>query len=108
MNSLKIREFLKISQLLGILSRMESLNEEIEIEAAKSMLNEANLATQFWVEAVNIACFTQNRSLVVKRFKKTSYELFHGRKPFIGPLEVWSSANPWWFLVCFNFIGPNG
>ena len=38
------------------------------IEAARSMLSEANLATQFWAEAVNTACFTQNRSLVIKRF----------------------------------------
>jgi len=32
------------------------------IEAARSMLSEANLATQFWAEAVNIAYFTHNRS----------------------------------------------
>ncbi|KAJ9566570.1 LOW QUALITY PROTEIN: hypothetical protein OSB04_002536 [Centaurea solstitialis] len=46
------------------------------IEAARSMLSEANLATQFWAEAVNTACYTQNRSLIVKRFRRTPYELF--------------------------------
>ena len=46
------------------------------IEAGRSMLRESILATQFWTEAVNTACFTQNRSLIVKRFKKTSNELF--------------------------------
>ena len=57
------------------------------IEAARSMLSEANLATQFWAEAVNTACFTQNQSLIVKRFKKTAYELFHGRNPYISILH---------------------
>ena len=60
------------------------------IEAARSMLSEANLATQFWAEAVNTVCFTQNRSLIIKRFKKTAYELFHGRKPSISfPAYLW-------------------
>ena len=58
------------------------------IEAARSMLSEANLATQLWAEAVNTACFTQNRSLVIKRFTKTTYKLFHGRKPSISFLHI--------------------
>ncbi|KAJ9566817.1 LOW QUALITY PROTEIN: hypothetical protein OSB04_002783 [Centaurea solstitialis] len=51
------------------------------IEAARSMLSEANLATQFWAEAVNTACYTQNRSLI--HFRRTPYELFRNRKPSI-------------------------
>ncbi|KAI3715006.1 hypothetical protein L6452_21969 [Arctium lappa] len=58
------------------------------IEAARSMLNDFHLPTQFWAEAVNTACFTQNRSLIVKRFGKTTYELFHGRKPSISFLHI--------------------
>ncbi|KAJ9550966.1 hypothetical protein OSB04_015011 [Centaurea solstitialis] len=58
------------------------------IEAARSMLSEANLATQFWAEAVNTACYTQNRSLIVKRFKRTPYELFRNRKPSIEHLHI--------------------
>ncbi|KAJ9556613.1 hypothetical protein OSB04_011227 [Centaurea solstitialis] len=58
------------------------------IEAARSMLSEANLATQFWDEAVNTACYTQNRSLIVKRFRRTPYELFHNRKPSIEHLPI--------------------
>ncbi|KAI3701418.1 hypothetical protein L6452_26471 [Arctium lappa] len=57
-------------------------------EAARSMLSESNLPTYFWVEAVNTACFTQNRSIIVKRHNKTSYEVFYGRKPNIGFLHV--------------------
>ncbi|KAJ9566501.1 hypothetical protein OSB04_002467 [Centaurea solstitialis] len=58
------------------------------IEAARSMLSEANLATQFWAEDVNTACYTQNRSLIVKRFKKTAYELFRNRKPSIEHFHI--------------------
>ncbi|KAJ9552520.1 hypothetical protein OSB04_016565 [Centaurea solstitialis] len=52
------------------------------------MLSEANLATQFWAEAVNTACYTQNRSLTVKRFRRTPYELFRNRKPSIEHLDI--------------------
>ncbi|KAJ9556551.1 hypothetical protein OSB04_011165 [Centaurea solstitialis] len=58
------------------------------IEAARSMLSEANLATQFWAEAVNTACYTQNRSLIVMRFRRTPYELFRNRKPSIEHLHI--------------------
>ncbi|KAJ9565935.1 hypothetical protein OSB04_001901 [Centaurea solstitialis] len=58
------------------------------IEAARSMLSEANLATQFWAEAVNTTCYIQNRSLIVKRFKRTPYELFRNRKPSIEHLHI--------------------
>ncbi|KAJ9546528.1 hypothetical protein OSB04_019071 [Centaurea solstitialis] len=58
------------------------------IEAARSMLSEANLATQFWAEAVSTACYTQNRSLIVKRFWRTPYELFRNRKPSIKHLHI--------------------
>ncbi|KAI3735591.1 hypothetical protein L6452_15098 [Arctium lappa] len=58
------------------------------IEAARSMLSDSHLPTQFWVEAVNTACFTQNRSLIIKRFGKTAYELFVGRKPSISFLHI--------------------
>ncbi|KAI3771634.1 hypothetical protein L6452_02800 [Arctium lappa] len=58
------------------------------IEAARSMLRDSHLPTQFWAEAVNTACFTQNRSLIIKRFGKTAYELFVGRKPSISFLHI--------------------
>ena len=52
------------------------------------MLSEANRATQLLAAYVNTACFNQNRSLIVKRFKKTSYKRFHGRKPSISFLHI--------------------
>nr|GEV21268.1 putative reverse transcriptase domain-containing protein [Tanacetum cinerariifolium] len=35
-------------------------------------------------EAVNIACYVQNKVLVVKPHNKTPYELFHGRTPALS------------------------
>ncbi|GJR09600.1 putative ribonuclease H-like domain-containing protein [Tanacetum coccineum] len=58
------------------------------IEAARTMLADSKLPTTFWAEAVNTACYVQNRVLVVKPHNKTPYELFHSRTPtlsFIRP-----------------------
>ncbi|GJR97501.1 putative ribonuclease H-like domain-containing protein, partial [Tanacetum coccineum] len=51
------------------------------IEAAKTMLADLKLPTTFWAEAVNTACYVQNRMLVIKPHNKTPIELFLGRKP---------------------------
>ncbi|GKC12621.1 retrovirus-related pol polyprotein from transposon TNT 1-94 [Tanacetum coccineum] len=64
------------------------------IEAARTMLSEANMKLYFWAEAVNTACYTQNRSIIVKRHNKTSYELLHLKKPSISHLKVFG-------CVCF-------
>ncbi|GJV78393.1 putative ribonuclease H-like domain-containing protein [Tanacetum coccineum] len=42
------------------------------------MLADSKLPTTFWVEAVNTACYVQNRVLIVKPHNKTPYELFRG------------------------------
>ncbi|KAI3735537.1 hypothetical protein L6452_15038 [Arctium lappa] len=39
-------------------------------------------------EAVATACFTQNRATIVKRFKKTSYELINNKKPNVKYFHV--------------------
>ncbi|GKA42183.1 ribonuclease H-like domain-containing protein [Tanacetum coccineum] len=60
------------------------------IEAARTMLADSKLPTTFWAEAVNTACYVQNRVLVIKLHNKTPYELFHGRTPtlsFMRPFE---------------------
>ncbi|GJV32969.1 putative ribonuclease H-like domain-containing protein [Tanacetum coccineum] len=54
------------------------------IEVVRTMLADSKLPTTFWAEAVNIACYVQNRVLVVKPHNKTPYELFHGRKPILN------------------------
>ncbi|GKB45898.1 putative ribonuclease H-like domain-containing protein, partial [Tanacetum coccineum] len=54
------------------------------IEAARTMLADSNLPTTFWAEAVNTACYVQNRVSVIKPHNKTPYKLFLGRKPALS------------------------
>nr|GEW38376.1 hypothetical protein [Tanacetum cinerariifolium] len=58
------------------------------VEAARTMLTFANLPSFLWVEAITIACFTQNRSIIHKRFDKTPYELMNKRKTNIKFFRV--------------------
>ncbi|KAJ9547279.1 hypothetical protein OSB04_019822 [Centaurea solstitialis] len=57
------------------------------IEATRTMLVDSKLPITFWAEAVNTACYVQNRVLIVKSKGKTPYELFEKKKPFIGFLK---------------------
>nr|GEW29632.1 hypothetical protein [Tanacetum cinerariifolium] len=45
------------------------------------MLADSLLPTIFWAEAVNTACYVQNRVLVTKPHNKTPYELLIGKSP---------------------------
>ncbi|GJT13013.1 ribonuclease H-like domain-containing protein, partial [Tanacetum coccineum] len=54
------------------------------IESARTMLADSKLPTTFWAEAVNTACYVQNRVLVTNPHNKTPYELFLSRKPTLG------------------------
>nr|GEV16811.1 hypothetical protein [Tanacetum cinerariifolium] len=54
------------------------------IEAARTMLADSLLPIPFWTEAVNTACYVQNRVLVTKPQNKMPYELLHRRTPSIG------------------------
>ncbi|GJW25318.1 putative ribonuclease H-like domain-containing protein [Tanacetum coccineum] len=58
------------------------------IEAARTMLADSKLPTTFWAEAVNTACYVQNRVLVIKPHNKTPYELFLGRKPALSFMRL--------------------
>src|SRR3990170_3925440 len=73
------------------------------IEAARSMLTESGLPTSFWAEAIATACHTQNRSIYVKRHKKTSYEILRNRKPNIGYFHVFGC--PVYILNDSNQLG---
>ncbi|GJU42573.1 retrovirus-related pol polyprotein from transposon TNT 1-94 [Tanacetum coccineum] len=58
------------------------------IEAARTMLNGLGLSKHFWTEAVRIAYYTQNKSIIVKRHDKTPYEIFKERIPDISYFHV--------------------
>nr|GEW40806.1 retrovirus-related Pol polyprotein from transposon TNT 1-94 [Tanacetum cinerariifolium] len=51
------------------------------IEVARRMLIYAKALLFLWIEAVAIACYTQNQSLVCLRHSKTPYELLHDKPP---------------------------
>ncbi|GJU31285.1 retrovirus-related pol polyprotein from transposon TNT 1-94 [Tanacetum coccineum] len=58
------------------------------IEAARTMLLGSVFSKQYWTKTVVTACYTQNRSTIVKRYLKTPYEIFHKRIPNISFLHV--------------------
>nr|GEU71077.1 hypothetical protein [Tanacetum cinerariifolium] len=58
------------------------------IEAVRTMLSGSFFSKQCWTEAVATACYTQNRSTIVKRHLKTPYESFCKRIPNINFLHV--------------------
>ena len=55
---------------------------------ARTMLKEHSLPTYFWCEAVNTACYVQNRVLMRPFLNKTPYELWHGKTPKISYFRV--------------------
>nr|GFB10677.1 retrovirus-related Pol polyprotein from transposon TNT 1-94 [Tanacetum cinerariifolium] len=60
------------------------------VEAARTMLIFSRAPLFIWAEAAT-ACFTQNRSIIHRRFSKTPYELINSRKPDISFLYVFGA-----------------
>nr|GFC47103.1 integrase, catalytic region, zinc finger, CCHC-type, peptidase aspartic, catalytic [Tanacetum cinerariifolium] len=58
------------------------------VEAARTMLTFTNLPSFLWAEAIAIAGFIQNHSIIHKHFDKTPYELINKRKPNIKFFRV--------------------
>ncbi|GJZ98399.1 ribonuclease H-like domain-containing protein [Tanacetum coccineum] len=70
--------------MIGYVAILEEPKEGKITEKRTRMLADSKLPTTFWAEAVNTACYVQNRVLVVKPHNKTPYELFHGRTPTLS------------------------
>nr|GEV25326.1 hypothetical protein [Tanacetum cinerariifolium] len=58
------------------------------VKATRTMLTFANLPWFLWAEAIETACFIENRLIIHKRFDKTPYELMNKRKPNIKFFRV--------------------
>ncbi|KAJ9539173.1 hypothetical protein OSB04_031906 [Centaurea solstitialis] len=58
------------------------------VEVARTMLAYSGLPLTFWAEAVSTACFTQNRTIITKRFKKTPYHIINRRVPNVKFFHV--------------------
>nr|GFB26442.1 integrase, catalytic region, zinc finger, CCHC-type, peptidase aspartic, catalytic [Tanacetum cinerariifolium] len=61
------------------------------VEAARTMLIFSRALLFLWAEVIATACFTQNRSIIHRRFNKTPYELINVRKPNISFLHVFGA-----------------
>nr|GEX10874.1 retrovirus-related Pol polyprotein from transposon TNT 1-94 [Tanacetum cinerariifolium] len=61
------------------------------VEVARTMLSAAKVPLFFWAEAIATACFTQNRSLVIPRHKKTPYHIINDRKSSVKFFHIFSS-----------------
>ena len=66
---------------------VERKNRTIQ-EMARTMLNSFDLPKYFWAEAVNTGCHILNPVLIRPKLKKTPYELYFGKTPFIGYFRV--------------------
>nr|GEU76537.1 putative ribonuclease H-like domain-containing protein [Tanacetum cinerariifolium] len=73
------------------------------IEATRTMPAYSLLPIPFCAEAVNTACYVQNRVLVTKPHNKTPYELLHGRTPSIGFMRPFGCP-----VTIFNTLDPLG
>ncbi|GJV08504.1 phospholipase-like protein [Tanacetum coccineum] len=58
------------------------------VEAARTMLSAYKHPLFFWVEAIATACYTQNRSLIIKSQEHTPYHIINGKKPSFKHLHI--------------------
>nr|GEV02666.1 retrovirus-related Pol polyprotein from transposon TNT 1-94 [Tanacetum cinerariifolium] len=72
-------------------NRVVKCRNQTLVEAAKTMLIFSRAPLFLWAEAIATACFTQNRSIIHRRFNKTPYELVNRRKPDISFLHVFGA-----------------
>nr|GEV14473.1 retrovirus-related Pol polyprotein from transposon TNT 1-94 [Tanacetum cinerariifolium] len=61
------------------------------IEAARIMLIFSKAPLFLWAEAINTACYTQNRSLIRLRYNKNPYELLQDKKPDLSFFHVFGA-----------------
>ncbi|GJS43447.1 retrovirus-related pol polyprotein from transposon TNT 1-94 [Tanacetum coccineum] len=77
----------RTSQQKGIAKR----RNRTLVEAARTTLIFSKSLFFLWAEAVATACYTQNRSLICKRYNKIPYELLHGQKLDLSYLHVFGA-----------------
>ena len=57
-------------------------------EMARTIISEYDLPQYLWAEAVNTACYISNRIYLCKNSSKTSFEMYHSRKPNVAYFKV--------------------
>nr|GEY28994.1 retrovirus-related Pol polyprotein from transposon TNT 1-94 [Tanacetum cinerariifolium] len=71
------------------------------VEAARMMLSALQLPLFFWAEAIAMACYTQNRSIIIPTHNKTPYHIINDRKPSIKHVSLTVLVK----LASFTLIG---
>nr|GEV06280.1 retrovirus-related Pol polyprotein from transposon TNT 1-94 [Tanacetum cinerariifolium] len=79
--------YVRTPQLNGVVE----LRNRTLVEAARTMLIFSRAPLFLWAEAIATACFTQNHSIIHRRFNKTPYEFINGKKPNISFLHVFEA-----------------
>nr|GEZ25557.1 copia protein [Tanacetum cinerariifolium] len=72
-------------------NRVVERRNQTLVEAARTMLIFFCAPLFLWAKAIATACFTQNRSIIHRRFNKTPYELINDIKPDISFLHVFGA-----------------
>nr|GEY31407.1 retrovirus-related Pol polyprotein from transposon TNT 1-94 [Tanacetum cinerariifolium] len=91
----RITILLQFPVIIIITDNGSEFKNQTLVEAARTILIFSRAPLFLWAEAIATACFTQNRSIIHRRFHKTPYELIKGRKPDISFLHVfWALCLP--------------
>ena len=77
-----------IPQQNGVVERKNSVIQEM----ARAILHNKEVARNLWGEAVNTACHMVNMVYFRLGTKKTSYELWRGRKPNVKYFRIFEST----------------
>ncbi|GKC49449.1 retrovirus-related pol polyprotein from transposon TNT 1-94, partial [Tanacetum coccineum] len=72
-------------------NRVVERRNQMLVEAARTMLIFSRAPLFLWAEVIATACYTQNRSIIHRRFDKTPYELINGRKLNLSFLHVFGA-----------------
>ncbi|GKA21684.1 putative reverse transcriptase domain-containing protein [Tanacetum coccineum] len=61
------------------------------VEVARTMLIFSKALLFLWAEAINTAYYTQSRSIILRRYNKTPYELMQDKKPDLSFFHVFGA-----------------
>ncbi|GJR94808.1 retrovirus-related pol polyprotein from transposon TNT 1-94 [Tanacetum coccineum] len=72
-------------------NRVVERRNQMLVEAARTMLIFSRAPLFLWAEVIAITCYTQNCSIIHRRFDKTPYELINSKKPDVSFLHVFGA-----------------
>ncbi|KAK4849470.1 hypothetical protein QYF36_025170 [Acer negundo] len=77
----------RIPQQNGVVERKNRVLQEM----ARVMLLSGNVLRNLWAEAVNTACYIENKVFLRPSTRQTSYELWRGKKPNVSYFHTFGS-----------------